>query len=219
MEKIEELLHDTRYLADLVNGPCMPHAPEVPFVPVHPEWIDHEASASVTEAFRRLLPEEMPYKSSVLVERNPDTLYGGACVDENKKRQRYVVVSIVPDAEAPYNYSFPLIHAMWMVSLGCWETVRATLVACRQDMQVRIVTEPKPPILNNARLDWVSLYLGRKPYEGCLKLSEQRSEAENEGKLDCDVHLLSVRALPPDPLLHRLLEAYDAEYPPASDLR
>ena len=212
MKTIIELLKDTNYLTDLLNGPCMPKGEESPFVPIRPEWVDPEASALVTEAFQRLLPMDV---TGILVERNPDTLYGGVCVAENNKRQRYVIVTVIPDSESPFNYSYPLIHAMWLVELGCWETVRATLAACRKDMEVRIVTEPKPPILNNARLEWVSLYLGRKPYEGYLKLSEQRGEAENENKLDCDVQLLRVRELGQDSLLQWLLEAYDIDYPSA----
>ena len=215
MKTIIELLKDTNYLTDLLNGPCMPKGEESPFVPIRPEWVDSEASSLVTEAFQRLLPMDVPYLTGILVERNPDTLYGGVCVAENNKRQRYVIVTVIPDSESPFNYSYPLIHAMWLVELGCWETVRATLAACRKDMEVRIVTEPKPPILNNARLEWVSLYLGRKPYEGYLKLSEQRGDAENENKLDCDVQVLRVRELCQDPLLQRLLEAYDIDYPSA----
>ena len=211
MNQISELLKDTQYLIDLLNGPCTPKTEELPFVPVKREWIDTEASLAVTAAFQRLLPEDVPYLASVLVERNPDTLYDGVCVNANEKRQRYIVVTVIPDSEYPYNYSYPLIHAMWMVELGCWETVRATLAACRKEMQVRLAAEPVPPILNNARMEWVSLYLGRKPYEGCLKLSDQRSE-ENPGGIDCDVHLVQVREAGPDPLLRRLLDAYGSDF-------
>ena len=212
MNHIIELLMDHNYLTKLLNGPCSPKAEELPFVPINPEWIDAKASALVTDGFRKLLPEDVPYLSVVLVERNPNTLYDGVCVDDNANRQRYIVVTVIPDAEYPFNYSYPLIHTLWMVELGCWETARATLAACRKDMEVRLVTEPKPPILNNARMEWVSLYLGRKPYEGYLKLSDQRPENDPDG-LDCDVHLLRVREMDSDPLLQRLLCAYDADHP------
>ena len=212
MNHILELLMNHNYLTKLLNGPCTPITDEVPFAPINPEWIDAEASAAVTEAFRRLMPEDVPYLSVILVERNPNTLYDGVCVDDNANRQRYIVVTVIPDAEYPFNYSYPLIHTMWMVELGCWETTRATLAACRKDMEVRLVTETKPPILNNARMEWVSLYLGRKPYEGYLKLSDQRRENDSDG-LDCDVHLLRVREMDHDPLLQQLIDAYDADYP------
>lgn len=212
MNAITKLLKNTRYMAGLLNGPCMPKGEEAPFVPIRPEWIDEESSAMVTAAFQRLLPENTPYLSAVLVERNPNTLYDGVCVNDNDNRQRYIVVTVIPDAEPPFNYSYPLIHTMWMVALGCWETVRASLAACRKNMQVRIVTEPVPPILNNARMEWVSLYLGRLPYMGYLKLSEQREEGDCGG-LDCDVHLLKVRDMEPDPLLQELLQAYDLDFP------
>lgn len=123
-------------------------------------------------------------------------------------------MTVVPDAEFPFNYSFPLIHAMTMVELNCWEMVRATLAASRKDMQVQIATEPIPPMLNNARLEWVSIHLGRKPYEGVIQLREQivdESENENVGKYD--IHLFKAREAEPNPLLQELIDAYDADCP------
>lgn len=68
-------------------------------------------------------------------------------------------------------------------------------------------------MLNNARLEWVSLYLGRKPYRGISKLSQQWTEAETFDACESDVHLYKVRGMEPDSLLQRLIDAYDADYP------
>ncbi len=62
---------------------------------------------------------------------------------------------------------------MFIHALRCWDIIRAVLAACTKRMQVLLAKEPVPPILNNACIGWVSLYLGRKPYMGISKLSEQ----------------------------------------------
>ena len=59
----------------------------------------------------------------------------------------------------------------------------------------------------------VSLYLGRGPYKGICKLSEQWVEAEDFDGIDADIHLYKVREKADDPLLQKLIGAYDADYP------
>lgn len=173
MKHITELLKDKNFLVDLLNGSCAPKDLKNEGAPINPAWIDAEASVTVTEAFHNLLPRGIPYLNTIIVERNPDTLYEGTCVDANEKRLRYIVVSVIPDTEFPFDYSYPLIHELWVVGLHCWELTRATLAACTKQMQVLLAKNPVPPILNNARLEWVSLYLGREPYRGISRLSEQ----------------------------------------------
>ena len=213
MNKITELMKDKDYIAALLNGPCPGRDDKHDCTPINPDWIDMEESATVTEAFHRLLPEGIPYLTYVVVERNPDTLYGGTCVDDNKKRVRYFVLSVIPDTDYPYDYSFPLIHTMWMVGLHCWEMTRATLAACTKQMQVLIANNPVLPILNNALLEWVSLYLGRKPYRGFSRLSEQWENPDDFDGYEADVHLYRVREMETDTLLQRLIAAYDSDYP------
>ena len=213
MNHMTALLKDKDYIVDLLNGPCMPSNEKREHTPINPDWVDMEASASVTEAFHNLLPKGIPYQTYIIVERNLDTLYGGTCVDANEKRLRYFVISVIPDTEFPFDCSYPLIHTMWMVSLHCWELIRAALGACTKEMQVLLAKNPVPPILNNARLEWVSLYLGREPYKGICKLSEQWVEAEDFDGIDADIHLYKVREKDDDPLLQKLIGAYDADYP------
>ena len=102
---------------------------------------------------------------------------------------------------------------MWTVSLHCWELIRATLAAATSDMRVMLANNPIPPILNNARIEWVSLYLGKQPYRGISKLSEQWTEAEDFDNCENDVHLYKVREMEANPLLQRLIDAYEADYP------
>ena len=213
MSKISELLTDTAFVTDLLNGPCVPSDNEREFSPINPGWLDDELSAEATAAFGRLMPEELPYPSLILAERNPDALFDGVGVDDNEKRLRYIVITILPDTEFPFNYSYPLIHEFQIAGLVCWETIRAVLKACTKEMQVRLTGHPAPPILNSARIGWVSLYLGRKPYQGISRLSEQWAEAEDFEGTEADVRLYKVREMEENPLLTRLIEAYNADYP------
>ena len=213
MNTIGKLFADMDYVASLLNGPCRPCCGQHHCEPIRREWIDETASREVTEALGRLLPGGIPYMCRVIVEKNPDMNYGGVCVDSNEKRQRYFMVTVIPDTVFPYNSNYPLIHSMRSVALHCWEVIRATLAACTKDMLVLISKAPEPPILNNARIEWVSLYLGRKPYTGLARLSKQwKDPAEYDGHED-DVCLYKLREMDPDPLLQRLIEAYDSEYP------
>ena len=124
---ISELMKDKAYVTNLLNGPCVPKDAARDCAPLNPDWIDEETSTVATEALHRLLPDGIPYLTYIIAERNPDTMYGSICVDDNAKRMRYFVVAIIPDTEHPYDYSFPLIHQMWTVSLHCWELIRPLL--------------------------------------------------------------------------------------------
>ena len=211
--KTIELLKENSFISELLNGPCAPKDDKSDCAPINPAWIDQEMSEIITTAFHKLLPSDMPYLTYVLVERNPDSMYEGTCVDADEKRMRYFVISVIPDTEYPYDCSFPMIHQMWTLSLHCWEVIRATLAACTMDMRFRIATNPVPPILNNAKIEWVSLYLGRNPYRGISKLSEQWSCPEEYDGIEFDVHLYKIREMDTTPLLQRLVEAFDSDFP------
>ena len=60
MNHLTALLTDKDYIVDLLNGPCMPSNEKREHTPINPDWVDMEASASVTEAFHNLLPKGIP---------------------------------------------------------------------------------------------------------------------------------------------------------------
>ena len=211
--EIMNLLKDTAYLAELLNGPCAPGDFEGGCKPLRPEWIDEERSDYVTVAYHAMLPAAMPYITCVKAERNPDTQYSGTCVDDNEKRQRYFLITVVPDTDFPYDSSYPLLLFSGVANLHFWENVRAILEASEQWMKVVIATEPVPPILNSARIEWVTLYLGRKPFRGITKLSDQWAEAKDFDGFEMNVHLYEVRNMEPCQTLQRLIDAYDKDFP------
>lgn len=215
MSQIQKIFNDKQYLAELINYSFTQELHEDNYKPLNLDWIDAEASDYVSDVFRRLSPDDMPYLTTVLVERNPSIIMDGLGVEDFNDRQRYVIISVIPDTEFPFDFSYPLIHYMWNSSLNSWEIIRAMLAACRQSERVVIQKNPVPPILNCAEIKWISLYLGRKPYEGCFQLTQQADDTEDSNIEKYDVNLVKVREADPYPLLQRLIEAYDADCPEA----
>ncbi len=79
-------------------------------------------------------------------------------------------------------------------------------------MPVGKSNRPIPPILNNAVVEWVSLYLGKEPYKGINMLSQQWVETEDFDGIESDVHLYKVREMEQNDALQRLITAFDDDY-------
>ena len=205
--RIAELLKDSKYVAELLTA-CPPSDGTQEFAPVHPEWVDREASQAITDVYHHLIPEDLPYLTYVIVERNPDTEWNGTCVDDNDKRTRYFLLTIVPDAEYPYDLNLPMIVFSSAVGLTCWENIRAMLAASHEWVRVRVANRPIPPILNNAWVHWVTLYLGRKEFGGLTTMREQWTEGE-EPSITLDSHFYNVRRMDDVHVLRELIAAYD----------
>ena len=211
MKHLTDLFNDKQYVTELLNEHCIPEALGERYAPINPEWIDLEASKLVTEKFRQLVPDGFPYPGYVIVEKNPDTILDGIGVDDHDKRTRYCIVVVISDTEPAINENLPLIMKNWIFSIFGWEETCAVLVAGRRDIQISVSKESTSTILNAAFPIWVSLYLGRKPYAGKCKLSEQ-TRGEDQS-VDLDVNLYKVREMEQNPVLQRLIEAFDKDYP------
>lgn len=107
--------------------------------------------------------------------------------------------------------NFPLMQTMDIMALFSWELSRAVAQASREIARVKVVEEPMPPILNNAQIEWVSLYVGKKPFEGKADMQTD-SITQNGENVTLDIHLCEVRELQSDPLIAKLIDAYDADY-------
>lgn len=215
-KNVTELLKDNQYFSELLNGPCRPvsieedekkDGGEKEFMPINPDWISKEMSERMTQVYHNLLPSEMPFNTLVRVVNNPDDMMDGVAVDHNSKRNRYIVVTIVPDMDFPYDFNFPLILGMSIISLCTWELSRAGIAASEKYARIVITPDLKPPILNNAVVEWVSLYIGRKEYTGPTNLVHMSTNSEN---LNLDTHLFKLRQMDHD-LIRRLIEAVDAD--------
>ena len=102
------------------------------------------------------------------------------------------------------------MQTVGVLSLYAWDLARATTLASQSMAKVDIVKEPLPPILNNAQIGWVGIYVGKKEYRGGKDFVNQYTEP-NEDSIHFDLHFLEARKLENDPLLKKLVEAYDAD--------
>ena len=85
-------------------------------------------------------------------------------------------------------------------------------------MIVQIAENPTPPILNNAIIEWVTLYLGREPYHGITALSEQLDDISEFDGYEADINLYKVREMEQTELLQRLIGAYDEDFPEMNNM-
>ena len=218
---MQKLINDNSFIATLVNGPCkITGFDDEPIdIPVNPEWIDDAASEEVTAIYRTLLPAGNPYQTFVKVVRDPETERDGTVVADQIHRTRYIIVNILPECSFPYDWNYGFLHAMSIFSLSGWELSRAAMDASRLWMKIRIEKEPNEMILNNARIQWVSIYVGKKEWRGTIKLSQHKGLSIDE-ELELDTHFVNAREIAEatgDPLMKRLLEAVDNSDPVITD--
>lgn len=71
--------------------------------------------------------------------------------------------------------------------------------------EVRISNEAVPPVLNKAEVEWISLYVGRKPFQGGDNI---QSNFIVDDKVDFDVHLYKLREIEGNPAIERMIQAY-----------
>ena len=74
--------------------------------------------------------------------------------------------------------------------------------------RVSIRNEAVPPILNKADVEWLSLYVGRKPFEGGDNI---QSNYDVDDKADFDIHLYRLREMEGNPVIRRMIHAYEAD--------
>ena len=198
MEKIISLLKDNNYLADLLNGPCKP---EDDFKPINPEWIDDTLSDQVTEAYHRMLPDDLPFNSIVRAVKHPNS---GLVIEDGSMRTRYIIVTVLKDIKYPFNKNFPIIHALGVVSLSTWEMARAVAAVNREGTEVRIVDTALRRFLNFANPEWVTLYLGEEEYAGITSMKDLCFTDDQIP--DMNIHLIDVRKVGGE-LASRLIKA------------
>ena len=214
-ENIKKLLEDNAYVTELLNRVCRPGDGQNVSPPLNGEWIDSERSGMLTEQYRMLSAQDGTFINVVKVLHRPDLPVTTVAVGENEARSRYVLITVIPDIPPAYELNFSLIQSMSIMALMSWEISRASTEASHAMANILITKNPVPPILNNAMVDWVSIYVGRKIFEGADNLMGKYAVSSEEN-LPLDMHLYQVRQMDPDPLLERLLQAYEKDIPDIS---
>lgn len=146
--------------------------------------------------------------NKVIVVQNPNVPEDVACVENRSECARYILLTVIPDVPLAYELNLPVLQTMGTLSLSSWEFSRATTRACRYMTEVRISNEAVPPVLNKAEVEWISLYVGRKPFQGGDNI---QSNFIVDDKVDFDVHLYKLREMEGNPVLERMIQAYDED--------
>ena len=146
--------------------------------------------------------------NKVIVVQNPNVPEDAACVENRSDCPRYILLTVIPDVPLAYEMNLPVLQTMGTLSLSSWEFSRATTRACRYMTEVRISNEVVPPVLNKAEVEWISLYVGRKPFQGGDNI---QSNFVVDDKVDFDVHLYKLREMEGNPVIERMIQAYDED--------
>ena len=214
--KINELLKDCSFLTELLNGVCRPRNERAFGDPIPEGWIDEQISEKLTEKYRDLSAQDGSFINAVIVVHDPALNPEAVTVEHSEDRFRYILLTLIPDAPIAYQLNFPLHQTMGILTLISWEFSRASTAACREMARVDIVKDPMPPILNNADVEWASIYIGRDPFAGRTEIDEcYKSEPEDGTFLH--LNLYKAREMEANPVLDRLIEAYDADVSTACD--
>ena len=208
--RLNELLRDSGFLTELLNGVCRPRNERACGDPIPEGWIDNQLSEKLTEKYKYLSAQDGSFINKVIVVHDPDLQPDAVTVEHDNDRMRYILLTMIPDAPLAYLLNFPLMQTMGLMTLISWEVSRASTAACQSMAQVDIVKDPMPPILNNADAEWVSIYVGQKPFAGRSELG-QCCKAQPEENVSLNLNLHKARELEENPILNRLIEAYDAD--------
>ena len=206
--KIQSLLADDEYIAELLNISCVNEMGADKFVKIDPAWISKELSIKVTEKYQQITYENKAFLTKILVVCNPERIPFPYCVNDNSQRPRYIILTIIPDVPLSYQVNLPIILQMGVVGLDTSEIIRSTVSACDNTADVIISDKMLPPYLCNAKIEWVTIYVGKQDFNGLTKLS-RKCEGNVLDGYEFDCHLIEARKTQGDPLLQKLIQAYD----------
>ena len=205
--KMRELLSDNQYIAELLN--CFADQKSTArFLPIRDDWIRETASDEVTRAYQLLSAQDGTLVNKVVVVQNPSIPEDAVCIENQSDCPRYILLTVIPDVPQAYELNLPVLQTMGVLALSSWEFSQATARACRHMNRVSIRNVAVPPILNKADVEWISLYVGRKPFEGGDNI---RSNYVADDEVDFDIHLYRLREMEDNPVIERMIHAYEVD--------
>ena len=90
------------------------------------------------------------------------------------------------------------------------EVERAAVNACEHALDIQMSDKPNLPYLNRARVEWLSVYVGRKEFGGLTEIGQKFDPGE-EPDYPFRCRLLRARERMDDPLVSRLIRAYEED--------
>lgn len=207
--KIRELLSDNQYITELLNYFIVEQKAPGNNQPVCGDWIREKASEEISRIYQLLSAQDGMLINKVIVVQNPNIMEDTTYVENRSDCPRFILLTVVTDVPLVYELNLPVLQTMGVLSLSAWEFSRATARACRYMTEVRISNETEPPVLNKAEVEWISLYIGKQPYQGGDNI---QGNFAVDDKLDFDIHLYKLREMEGNPVIERMTCAYDADY-------
>ena len=209
-KQLKALLADNNYMRELLNDGGILHDEQGRNHRILKGWIDEEASEMVTEKYGMLSAQDGTYLNVVKVVHDPEIPYDAVAVENSADRRRYILITLIPDVDLAYELNFPIIQTMGVMALSSWEFGRAATLASQFMAKIKLVEEPVPPILDNAVVEWVSLYVGRSDFPGGDNLKACCDEKVAD-PWSFDIHLYEARKMEDNPLIRKLVDTYDAD--------
>ena len=178
------------------------------YEPVNPAWIDEEKTVYMTEVMHKILPKEFPFFTCVTVVKDPEWKQIAEKEEELHKHLRYILVTVVGDEYPSYQANYGIFNMCAAGQLGFWETARSAHAASNIGARIKFVDYETLPSLQEAHVEYVTLYVGEKPFTGSRSFSEHAD--------DCDanlgpVQMAAIRDMTCTPATEGLLAAYEAD--------
>lgn len=207
---LKELFSDSKYVAELLSSVRRPFGMDTEDYAIPEGWIDTKASAEMTESYERLLPLDSLFWNTVKVVHDPRIPWNALSIKKNEDRNRYVLLTVIPDVSPMTAMNFPIIQTMNIMSFIAWEQACSVTEACLRKAEAQVVTEDSLPLLNTARIEWVCIYAGKAPYTGSKSMFASYKEPD-ENSVNLNLNFYEVRQMEQNPLLDRLIASYDMD--------
>ena len=210
-KNIQDLFSDKKYIADLVSTAVRLCDEKLEYKAFDPSWIVDEMSEKITALYQNITFDNKRFYNKVVVVCSPDCVPFPYCIQKDAERPRYILLTIIPDVPLSYELNLPIIQQMGVVGLEASELVRSAVYACENSAEVLISKDPVPPLLCNARVQWLSVYVGKTEFQGLTTFSSKFTDGEQLEGYEFDCHVIKARNAAEDPVIKRLIEMYDKD--------
>lgn len=181
------------------------------YQPVIADWIDRENTAYMTEVVQGIVPGGYPFFPFVVVEKDPEWTLIARDVEELGHSLRYILINVLTDVPGVFLENYGIFHSCTVVCLEAWEIMRATDGACTALAKVQFAENPKLPVLQIAKKDYITLNLGREPFSGTKCLNDHMQSPKPEEQALLEAKVVDVRSMEMTSAVKKFLMAYEED--------
>lgn len=178
------------------------------YEPIDPAWIDDENTTYMTDVMHNILPKGFPFFTCVTVVKDPEWMLIADTEEAMGKHLRYILVTIIGDEHTAYQANYGIFNMCATAQLAFWEIARSTDAASITGAKIKFVDHEMVPLLQKAHVEYVTLYLGEKPYAGSRSMADHMDDC---GANAYPVQMAAIRDMPCTPAIEDFLAAYEAD--------